>query len=140
MNRQLARGAKIFGIMSICLGMDAVVKAAIFALLTWQRRSDASFSFPGVMKLLIALPMMVGALGLINSVSGVGVLLLKNWGRLLTLVSAGLWFLILAGAVATKTLHLTVVILVLLVWYGSMLWYFLRPSVKAQFQAARSRA
>ena len=92
------------------------------------------------MKLLIALPMMVGALGLINTVSGVGVLLFKNWGRSLMLVSAGLWFLILAGALATKTLqYRNVVVLVLLVWYGSMLWYFLRPSVKAQFQAARSQ-
>jgi hypothetical protein len=80
----------------------------------------------------------LGATGsiLLSLISGIGILMLKNWARLLLLFWTGASLamsavqLVIGGP---QFLHPAVT----LVWYGFMLWYFwyfLRPSVKAQFQ------
>lgn len=85
-------------------------------------------------------PATLGSLGLIiamlislcNVISGIGLLRLKNWARWLTIVIMGIsvvWLMI--DVVARGTLIRAIYGLI---FSGVVLWYFLRPSVKAQFQ------
>ena len=84
---------------------------------------------------------------MIWSVVGIGLLRLKRWARLLAPmvpVLLPLWLFIefLTNRVGPFALPVSIVFwimsyltgLVSLVWAGVTGWYFLRPSVKAQFQ------
>lgn len=71
-------------------------------------------------------------------ITGIGLLMLKSWARWLMLVGTGLYLLWLPIAVGTGGEDLAHIgswlgIVLPLGWCGSIFWYFLRPSVKAQF-------
>jgi hypothetical protein len=81
-------------------------------------------------------------LGIMGFGAGVGLLLLQRWARALTLSLAGisiLWTIInMFRAGPLPPGQEWVVILGLLptfAWNGVVIWYFLRPNVKAQFAA-----
>ena len=66
-------------------------------------------------------------------VGGIGLLILRTWAYWLTLVAAGLsiaWSLRAVGETSLGSL------LYVLGFHGAVLWYFLRPGVKAQFVRA----
>lgn len=78
---------------------------------------------------------MGGVFGLYLICTGIGLLLLKRWSRWLALLSALISsaFIIYVGVTSSDTLNTIRNLLVILGWNGVMIWYFLRPSVKAQF-------
>ncbi|MBI4004286.1 MAG: hypothetical protein HY353_04620 [Candidatus Omnitrophica bacterium] len=124
-------GIKLFGGVSIYFGCPSLV--AFFGGIAWHMSSSRSMTTSDA---IVLFKNLVGVLGLI---SGVGVLSLQNWARLLILVAAGMSVLLTPIMVwviyptlfgeSPVTLGLTT-----LVWNGFMIWYFLRPGVKAQFQ------
>jgi len=79
-----------------------------------------------------------GVKGLAWLIAGIGVRGLRYWARLLCLFIAGIFGPTeLLSVIALPMPGFTgrvVLSLALLAWYGLILWYFLRPSVKAQFQ------
>lgn len=83
-------------------------------------------------------------------VAGIGVLMLKNWARWLTLMVAFLWLLFEGnGALTERRLERLYGPvwspygrsqwdrLIPIGWCALILWYFLRPSVRAQFVKRR---
>ena len=76
--------------------------------------------------------------GLLSLVIGVGLLMLWPWSRWLALILAGLGIVSKVTIVVIQggepdTVH-RVIDFIELVLLGSILWYFLRPGVKAQFE------
>jgi hypothetical protein len=75
-------------------------------------------------------------------VAGIGVLMLKHWARRLTVflagysASYGVFSLFKSGVIFPQPYRSSGigVLVVALIWNALILWYFLRPGVKAQFQ------
>ena len=92
----------------------------------------------------------MGGIQLLWVIAGVGVLMLKRWARTLVLINVGIFFLMILSPVLFRligspnlfslppghSVHWVVRLLNWLIpsWVGLVGWYFLRPSVKAQFQ------
>ena len=112
-------GVKVFGVLFIGLGLNGL----------WWFTSGGTgiFNTEPMVRAPIALRrfMMLGTVGipLLDVVVGVGLLFMKAWARRLILGIAGF---VAFGA-------LIFVILPLLLIAAVIFWYFLRPSVKAQF-------
>ena len=71
----------------------------------------------------------MGFLGLLKLISGVGLLVVVDWARWLVLIGAGLHALAsLVGLVTFNNFGMSSFII-----DGMVIWYFLRPGVKAQF-------
>ena len=80
-------------------------------------------------------------LGLIFLAIGIGVLMLRRWARWLALIFSGISILSQTSVFAARgKLPVGPSGWLSLAFAGLALWYFLRPSVKAQFQSARSRS
>ncbi len=88
-----------------------------------------------------------GLLGGMAVVAGIGLLLLATWGRTVAIYQASLSFCyhIISGPVglsyidvhvsgAVAFIGLLIAFVFPLTWNGIVIWYFLRPGVKAQFQ------
>ena len=76
------------------------------------------------------------AISVASIISGIGLLMLLGWARWLTIVLAGISVAqLLVGFMGSP--HWTAATLLMavlsLAWNGLIVWFFLRPSVKAQF-------
>lgn len=71
-------------------------------------------------------------------VSGIGMLMLKNWARELFLVASVVYVVSYVAGLFRPGGESFVGLLVNVIWYGLIAWFLLRPSVKTQFQGSRS--
>ena len=114
-------GVRMFGILFICLNVLGAFCALIAPTGDAERAQRE-----------LQLALLFFLLGL---VSAVGLLRLREWARLLTLLLAAV---LLAWDVAWNESSVmrmpNSVNIFLMCWTIYVLWYFLRPSVKAQFQ------
>ena len=85
-------------------------------------------------------------IALVGMVAGIGILMLQSWARWTTILLAGynagmmILPLLKSGELLARP-HgsgAIVLVLALLAWNVLVLWYFLRPGVKAQFQKSSS--
>ncbi len=124
-------GIKIFGVLFGVLGGIFLMVAAIGVTI----KRDEWEWFPD----LAILPL---AMGLVLMAQGIGLLLLRGWARKLALIGASIVLLICVASVVMdpgffqsrratfEPMFGFVSMSILSAW---TLWYFLRPSVKAQF-------
>ena len=96
---------------------------------------QAHSSSPGFIRPLLC----VAAASCFWLIAGIGVIRLKNWARWLTLMAAAAWVLFWGVAFCMEP-KLAWHCLLILGWGGLILWYFLRPSVRAQFIQRRERS
>ena len=140
--RQRPLGVKIFGVVFLLYGF-AIIQ--IFYLLAAMRAGWKAPISETVLRLLMNGEIV---LGLAYVVAGVSLLMLKSWARKLVLILTlmSLVYRVVfeictggRGLLDPSTPSETVTRLVAaLGWSGLLLWYFLRPSVKAQFTQATS--
>lgn len=106
----------------------------------WTMFVGSAVGFLGA-DFLFLIDWIVALISLIMGAVGVGLLLLTNWARRLTVFGAGitalLWLLFMVTPEGRTLLTgwVSLIPLTVLAWNGLVCWYFLRPSVKAQFQA-----
>ncbi len=123
-------GIAIFGVLFILLGFFQLLLLVTSGF--WLGLHD-----PASRSIL----MVLGAIQLLSVMAGIGLLTVKRWAWLLTLIlaftNAGFSTMLF---IASRTLGRAEVgrlslgsLLVGLGWSGLIVWYFLRPSVKAQF-------
>ncbi len=120
MKRQLV-GATLFGIWFILLAVASLLSSLY--LWVFAQPKVPCHPFPALLHVF-------------GIASGIGVLRRQRWALLLTLLLAGFWIfwnvarrvVIEYGALSTPT---RATIVLTLVWNGMILWYFLRPSVRA---------
>ena len=131
-------GVKIFGVYFIILSLfDLVAWVTFGSKILLSIAKDGTYAFmAGPMLFATLVGALSGALGLI---CGIGVLRLKNWARLLSviLMSVILFAITALGILVGRPLgwrsaHLWLA----LGLQGMMILYFLRPGVKAQFVKA----
>ena len=144
-------GVKIFGALFLAFGMLGLW-FKVTALVHWLR--DPKLSSQLILAVCLLLLNLV-----FNLACGIGLLMLKSWARRLTMLMGGL--------LASECVLLVVVVVVarlaslpfphgallhwlgipaswlgvfgsIVCWYGVIIGYFLRPSVKAQFTSSGS--
>ena len=127
-------GVKVFGILFILYGTYWICEMLIFNLFGKLRAAPQAF--------ISFLILGTGVICLMALILGIGLLLLKNWARWLTLLCQGyvtLSSMVLAphNIVAHGCLLACWFSLgALAIWTTLVFWYFLRPAVKAQFKSA----
>ena len=77
--------------------------------------------------------MLAGATSAVRLIAGVGLMALQSWACWLVLIIAAISVLWLVWTLFIGSIN-WVILFFGLFWNGFMLWYFLRPGVKAQFQ------
>lgn len=84
------------------------------------------------------------AFGVIDLLVGIGLLKLKNWARIVAIVfsAIGAAFQILGilGSISHFNVAAMVFPVIFLAIYALIIWYLLKPEVKAAFQGAQVRA
>ena len=131
-------GVKVFGFLSVVWGLAVVLLTSqLMQLLVNKPRVPN----PGVLFIIL-----VGG-GLIWFANGVGLLMLSRWAyrttvassAMLAVVSLLFYFIEDVGSMAVgPRLWMIGFLLFGASWNGSLLWYFLRPGVKAQFVGRRA--
>ena len=76
---------------------------------------------------------MMFSLGLICIISGVGVLLLKQWGRKLLLIICPLILVVYFLLILVKSIEIDFITILLLLIPFLFIYFFTRPKVKEQF-------
>lgn len=129
-------GVLAFSILFIFYGLvwlGGIVVSSIWTLRGQTQESLASMPFLMIRSGLV----FSGTKGIAWLIAGIGVRGLQNWARLLCLFIAAIFGPTeLLSVIAFPMPGLTsrvVLSLTVLVWYSLILWYFLRPAVKAQF-------
>jgi hypothetical protein len=123
----------------ILVGILLMVGGGFIATLISQQGGQGSGAGAGLFAGLgAAIGIVVLIFGALYAVVGWGLLKLKEWARIVTIVLAGLGILgALLGLVGVFT-HFAVFILfwtaVRLAIFGCIIWYLLQPNVKAAFQ------
>ena len=124
--KKRSAGVTIFGVLFICLGIYDLLlpfQTALYYYLQGAQSAAVRLAVIGSGKLI----------------SGIGILLLMGWGRHLILAVAlfSIFWLVkdLVGLRWGVTQFSSIVAMQIIAigWDGLILWYFLRPSVKAQF-------
>lgn len=144
-------GVKVFGILLVFWGVDMLLSSVgvvprLLRVFSAGHPDAARVAWSLFQRFLIVPPMVA----VIWLVVGIGVLMLKRWARLLAPIAPGIlpvWLLaeyvasvqspLGPGAVIVLWVGCCLTGFVSLVWGGVSLWYFLRPSVKAQFVVGR---
>jgi hypothetical protein len=82
--------------------------------------------------------------GVIDVLMGIGLIKLKNWARIVAIVFSGLGAAFQLLGIVTALSHVNVVAIVfpviVLAIHALIIWYLLKPEVKAAFQGAQVRA
>jgi len=137
--KQRPVGVLIYGVLFIVSALTplcAVLAIGLRAARGWLRT-------PAEVSLGIGIMVGSGLIGLLLLTIGVGLLMVTRWARWLALLSAILTVLwvgfvdvtrFTAGVKEPVRHFLIINSALMLGWCGLMIWYFLRPSVKAQFQ------
>ena len=139
-------GVKIFGVLFVVWGVRGVLPWAIYypkMLLLWEPGRMSASGGPALIYIIYGL--IVGTVYVGGLACGIGLLMLKNWARILTVTS--IWLLTvlqLAGAsfavmkvIPEQWPSVAVRAAMTTGWAGLVTWYFLRPAVKAQFARGR---
>ena len=132
-------GVTVFGLLFILTG---IFFSGMFLLLRHGRDPEGVAAIVGLATIIV----------------GIGLLMLHRWARWVTLMSAlaasvvsvlavasSVWYLLndviaMHGERAAEGTSKTILVwglivwMIFLAWNGSILWYFLRPGVKAQFE------
>jgi hypothetical protein len=117
---------------------------AIAAMMSQQGRAGGS----GLATLMGALGAGVGIFfliwGAVDVIVGVGLLKLKSWARMVAIVFAGIGACFQAFGLLSSLAHFNIVsfvfTLIILGIQGLIIWYLLKPEVKAAFQGVQARA
>jgi hypothetical protein len=125
-------------------GIGMMVGGGFLATLINQQGGQGSGAGAGVMAGLgAAVGVVILIFGVLYVVLGWGMLKLKNWARIITIVLAvlaALGALVgLFGALVHFGVFLLIVVLVRLAISGLIIWYLLKPEVKAAFEGGQSR-
>ena len=145
-------GVTAFGVLFIVFNVLGLLSIFVLAVLGPQIASASNDPQmqQAMHQALNAWRSPLGVLGILASlgglVSGIGLLALQGWARVVTLVLAGWGCVqaIIGPALQWSRLEPTQAaitvffILLTLAWNGFTIWFFLRPSVKAQFEGAAS--
>jgi len=86
---------------------------------------------------LAVIGVVILALGVLYGLTGWGMLGLKNWARMVTIVFtaiAGLWGI--WGMIS----HFSIVSLIVLAFYAWVIWYLVKPDVAGAFKGTQSAA
>ena len=133
--------------VTLC-GVMWIVQGAVFLWNAVRFAPDM-----GTEKFSAAIMVALTVIGSVFMVLGIGLLMLKEWARLLTLLTlmglfllstwSGVFFLfrVVATNLDQQTVTVTMILVLYLcglVFYGLFIRYFLRPSVKAQFISRRA--
>ena len=143
MKQSLGKGIRVWGMLFIVNGLLPLSLLSLGVLPKW------------LWIVFVPLPVWILATGVNAAISwvwiivGISVMKRKPWARFLTLCSAAVFatlsllqmVLVLLSGIPmplSYVLSLAGYLAVFLGWYGLLFWYFLRPSVKAQFKRAHS--
>jgi hypothetical protein len=128
----------------ILVGLGAMLGGGFLATIMSQSGAQGSMAGAGI---LGALGAAVGVVLLVFAalyiVVGWGMLKLKGWARIVTMIFAGLGILGALLGLATTFTHFAVIglfwLVVRLAIAGWILWYLLQPNVSAAFQGGQTR-
>lgn len=129
--KKRSAGITALGIVSLLIGGYCLLGLGVS--LSASRPSDLTGDW------LIAFMKML-MISILNFLAGAGLLMLKPWGRALVLLLASVaaCSALINGVMSVKHFGTRFLFqpLVVAAWNGFVLWYILRPSVKAQFRKA----
>lgn len=129
--KQRPFGVKLFGIWFVVFGSLGAIGATGYALVASGVDHFYGVERTVLRNLQISRSIVVSLLWL---ACGVGLFMMKRWARRLAFIAA---ILSSANVILTKSSDGTLSwpeSVVVLGWSGLVIWYFLRPGVKAQFQ------
>lgn len=140
-------GVKIFGVLftvlgcallTVLLGEDDSMIGVLppFAMLApWYHREPVLFYWLRMWGFVM--------MAVLFLMTGVGLLLYRGWARRMAVACSAIWICVTVVEVTWLSItepYFPLYMPVFIPWvgfFGAMLWYFLRPKVKAQFQASR---
>ena len=131
-------GVTILGILGVIGGGFAIL-LAVFLLLGSNFLANRAPGLPGVLIGLggTLLGVFIAGLGALYLVAGIGLLALKEWARILTMVVAGIGLIFAALAVMGGLVHFLIVLAFRRLIAGAIdvliLWYLAQPDVKRAF-------
>jgi uncharacterized membrane protein (DUF2068 family) len=129
----------------LLLGLGFIVGGgAIAAMLSQQGQAGANplAAMMGFLGAGVGIFFLV--MGAIELIVGIGLIKLKNWARIIaivfTVIGACFQLFMLIGSLAHFNVVAMVVPVVVLAIQALIIWYLLKPEVKAAFQGAQMRA
>ena len=148
LNRVGSLGDKITSIfIGLIVAPIAGNISSVWVFTGWATQEISSQLYSGVSEPIALAPVifdlfpiiMIGGLVSLFLTSGAGLLMLKHWAYRLTLISAGLvvvsTFFLFVGPGLVEQQRL--IFPLMMAWNSFMIWYLLRPGVKAQFVKER---
>ncbi len=132
---------------AVCLfgGLLMLAGGGILATMMSQSGQAGASPLAGIMAGLGAVAgIIIAGLGVIDLLVGIGLIKLKNWARIVAIVFSAIGAAFQALGVLGSLTHFNAVALlfqvIFLAVYGLIIWYLLKPEVKAAFQGAQARA
>ena len=133
-----SKGVRILAMLSAAFGLLGLLESALSVRVIM---SETGHALPGKewvpwLTLAGVVFRVIYLFGLF--VSGVALWKRQTWARHLILTCAGMWFVWNLPFLLIASTRLRHVMMLGITWNGLILWYFLRPAVKAQFQKSSS--
>ncbi len=132
---------------ALCLigGLLFIAGGGLLASMMSQSGQAGASPLAGMMAGLGAVAgIVILAIGVIDLLVGIGLIKLKNWARIVAIVFSGIGAAVQLLGILTSLSHFNVGAMVFPVIflgiYALIIWYLLKPDVKAAFQGAQMRA
>jgi hypothetical protein len=134
----------VIGALCILGGLAIMLGGGFLAAIMSQSGAQGSAAGAGIMGVLgAAAGVVVLIFAALYILAGWGMIQLRGWARIVTLVLAALWILGSLFGLATTFLHFNVFALfwiaVRVAIAGWVMWYLLQPNVSAAFSAGQAR-